>query len=540
MKREDDKNTPSSSRRGFLRGALLGGAGLIVSGCVKRDPPQEAPGQNKCPEPPKQEVVAAPVVDPDALPENLDKELFHLHTRRPLTLEAKRSSMGIAAITPLSRFFVRNNLPMPSNDIIELADAWEIEIGGVKNPGKLTLPQLKQLGATTIATVLQCSGNGRKFYKHGPSGSQWATGASGCAMWTGVPVSKVVEHLGGVIDGVKFMTSTGGEELPADVDPLDVIVERSILKEKGLQDCLLAWEMNGQPIPLTHGGPLRLIVPGYYGCNQIKYIKKLAFTAEETEAKIQRSGYRFRDIGEKGAPTQPSMWAMSVKSWVNGPGADGAPVLKGKVQFHGVAFAGEEAVEKVEVSLDDGKTWKEAAWAGLDLGKHAWRTFVFEAELSSGEHTIHSRATSVGGEVQPEVRAENERGYGHNGWRDHGLTVKVVDVLPKPELKKPEVKEAPKPAVVKAERVKLSPQGERGRKLFASDAQPSCTACHTLSDAGSNGAVGPNLDQLRPNKARVKSAVTNGVGSMPPYKGNLKSNQIEDLAQYVFEATKKK
>jgi DMSO/TMAO reductase YedYZ molybdopterin-dependent catalytic subunit/cytochrome c553 len=531
----------SQDRRHFLRHALIGGAGLVAACTTRSEPRGPAPKAPKTSTPEPKATSPEPAAD--ALPDGLDADLFEMYTRRPLTLETKRSSFGYGVLTPMSRFFVRNNLPMPDASILDDPLRWELAVEGVAKPRAVTLAELMGLGVETITTVIQCSGNGRRFFEHGPSGSQWGTGAAGCAMWTGVPVRRLVEALGGPAAGAAFMTSTGGDPLPDGVDPLDVVVERSIPLEKALSDCLLAWEMNGQPIPLTHGGPLRLIVPGYYGCNQIKYIRKLALTAQETQAKIQRSGYRFRPIGEKGSPEHPSLWAMNVKSWVQGPGADGEPVLAGKVSFHGVAFAGEEDVAQVEVSMDGGETWTKARWIGPDMGPHAWRTFVHDAELAPGAHTIHSRATSASGAVQPELRVENERGYRHNAWRDHGLTVEVVAELPKKAPRK-EKEGAGSPASsstgVAPGSAELSAQGERGRAAFVTDAQPNCGTCHTLGDAGTEGVVGPNLDEMAPDAARVEAAVTNGVGSMPPYKGRLKPGQIKDIARYVAEATRKK
>lgn len=530
---------PNSNRRSFLRGAIVGGAGLLAASCgSNRQPePTACPEPPACPEP---EAPETPGAQAQALPDGLDVQFFHLHTRQPLTLEAKRSSIGVAAITPMSRFFVRNNLPMPDASIVADPESWKISIEGVAKPRELTVRELMGLGAEVVTTVVQCSGNGRKFYEHGPSGSQWATGAAGCAMWTGVPIHKVVAHLGGLAKGAKFMTSTGGDPLPDGVNPLDVIVERSVPVEKGMQDCMLCWEMNGQPIPLSHGGPLRLIVPGYYGCNQIKYIKKLAFTTAQTSAKIQRSGYRMRPIGQKGDPSQPSLWSMNIKSWINGPGADGQPVLNGDVELHGVALGGEEGVRGVEVSIDGGKSWKKARLIGPDMGPYAWRPFVLSAPLKPGTYKVASRATSVSGKTQPESRNENERGYGNNAWRDHILEVQVVDKLPEKTAAKPAAGTGAAPdKKVAAKKVELSEGGKRGRELFTSEAQPSCTACHTLQDAGSTGAVGPNLDELAPDIEKVKAAVTNGVGSMPPYKGNLSDKDIADVAKYVWEATKK-
>jgi sulfite dehydrogenase len=191
-------------------------------------------------------------------------------------------------------------------------------------------------------------------------------------------------------------------------------------------DALLAWEMNGVPIPLAHGGPLRLIVPGYTGVNNIKYIKRLAFTAQESDAKIMSHGYRISPPGAKGDPRQPSVQEMGVKSWINGPGADGKPVAAGDVQIHGVAFGGLHAVSKVEVSPDGGKTWSQARFVGPDLGRYAWRQFVLAARLPAGSYALASRATDSAGNVQPEQRLENAGGYNNNSWADHAVKVSVA------------------------------------------------------------------------------------------------------------------
>ena len=524
-----------TDRRRFLRGALGVGGGLAVlgAGCLDSNPRELAPDAQPGPT-----TSPMPAEDPNALPEGLDPSKFWVHGRTPLTLETKRSSFGRSAITPISVFFVRNNLPMPDRSITHDPDAWMLEVTGVKQPRKISVAQLKQLATETIAAVVQCSGNGRKFFDHAASGSQWATGAAGCAMWTGIRVKDLIEQLGGPVDGTRYLTSTGGEELPEGVDPLGVVVERSIPLEKGLDDCMLVWEMNGVPIPITHGGPLRLIVPGYFGCNQIKYIKRLACTAAETEAKIQKSGYRFRPIGEKGAPSQPSMWRMNVKSWVNGPGADDEPVLRGKVQFYGVALSGERTIEKVEVTLDGGKTWGDARFTGPDLGPSAWRAFTFEAELDVGQHTVATRATDSEGDVQPERRVENERGYSANGWTEHALAVRVVDKLPKKEPPAATTTAAGGGAAKAKDSARLSADGAQGKTLVQSTAQPPCGACHTVGDAGLLGTVGPNLDELKPDEQKIINAVTNGVGAMPPYRGTLSAEQIKLVAKYLVEASK--
>ena len=338
------------------------------------------------------------------------------------TIETRRSAFGTSVITPSEQLYIRNNLPAPDAAIVADRDAWEISIEGVKNPRKLTLRELKTMGVETTAMVLQCSGNGRGYFPSKPSGTPWAVGAAGCVVWSGVPLRFVAEALGGVTAGLPFITGTGGEKLPEGLDPKSVIVERSV-PAQALGDALLAWEMNGVPISLAHGGPLRLIVPGYTGVNNIKYIKRLAFTAAETDAKIMSHGYRLSPPGAKGDPSQPSVQEMSVKSWINSPGPDAAPVKAGPVQILGVAFGGLNAVAKVEVSLDGGKTWNVARFVGPDLGRYAWRQFVLSARLPAGSHTLASRATDAAGNVQPEQRFENAGGYNNTSWADHAVKV---------------------------------------------------------------------------------------------------------------------
>jgi sulfite dehydrogenase len=341
------------------------------------------------------------------------------------TVETRRAAFGSSVITPVEQLYIRNNLPAPDASILADRDAWALDVAGVKKPRTLTLRELRTLGVETTAMVLQCSGNGRGFFPTKPSGTPWQVGAAGCVIWSGVPVRAVAEALGGLVDGMKFMTGTGGEKLPAGLDPKSIVVERSV-PAAAMADALLAWEMNGAPIPLAHGGPLRLIVPGYTGVNNIKYIRQLAFTAEESDAKIMSHGYRMAPPGAKGDPGQPSVQEMSVKSWINSPAPDAANVRAGRQQILGVAFGGLHAVSKVEVSVDGGKTWRAARFIGPDLGRYAWRQFAFAADLSAGSHLLASRATDNAGNVQPEQRVENASGYNNTSWRDHAVKVVVA------------------------------------------------------------------------------------------------------------------
>ncbi|MBA2547136.1 MAG: sulfite oxidase [Burkholderiaceae bacterium] len=352
-----------------------------------------------------------------------DADSLIVHT--PTTIETKRTALGSSGITPADRLFVRNNLAAPDVSIVANREAWQVAVEGVRQPRTLTVAELKTLGLETVAMVLQCSGNGRGYFPSKPAGTKWQVGAAGNVIWSGVPVRAVAESLGGPSAGMRFITSTGGETLPAGIDPKTVIVERSV-PISALQDALLAWEMNGEPVPHAHGGPLRLIVPGYSGVNHIKYIKRLAFTVDQTDAAIQATRYRIAPLGTKESPALPAVWEMEPKSWINSPAPEAGSVRRGWVQIHGVAMGGMQAPRRVDISLDGGKTWREASFIGANMGRYAWRPFVLQAQLQPGTYVMASRVTDSQGRVQVETTEDNVGGYLNSGWRAHAITVNVA------------------------------------------------------------------------------------------------------------------
>lgn len=340
------------------------------------------------------------------------------------TIETKRSAFGTSVITPAEQLYVRNNLAPPDASIVADRDAWQVAIEGVRNPRTLSVAELKTMGVETVAMVLQCSGNGRGFFPHKTSGTQWKVGAAGCVIWSGVPVRYVVAALGGPVAGMNYLTGTGGEKLPAGIDPLSVIVERS-LPLQAMDHALLAWEMNGSPVPLAHGGPLRLVVPGYQGVNNIKYVKRVAFTPVETKAAIMDHRYRLAPIGAKETSAMPSVLGLSVKSFVTSPSGDGTEKA-GTIYVTGVAFSGGSPIKRVEVSSDAGRTWMDAAFIGPDLGPFAWRQFALPLRMAPGSYVVTSRATDAAGNVQPQNRFENDAGYANSSWADHAVKVAVA------------------------------------------------------------------------------------------------------------------
>jgi sulfite oxidase len=212
--------TPSLRRRQLLAGGAgaLAGTGLIgLAG--------EAAAQAAAPAAAPAASAAATAVRP--LPAYVawkDPSAVIVHSAT--TIETKRSAFGTSGITPTESLYIRNNLPAPEASIVANRDAWQVSIEGVRNPRTLTVADLKTIGVETVATVLQCSGNGRGYFPSKPSGTPWTVGAAGCVLWSGVPLRYVVEALGGVAPGMVFLTGTGGEKLPENVDPLSVMVGR--------------------------------------------------------------------------------------------------------------------------------------------------------------------------------------------------------------------------------------------------------------------------------------------------------------------------
>jgi len=361
---------------------------------------------------------------PKGLPDFIswkDRNALIVHSDKGI--ETHRRAIGESLITPNRNIYIRNNMPTMSNTQIGDRNNWKVSIKGVKNPKTFSLAQLKKLGHTTMATILQCSGNGRGFFAHKVRGSQWKTGAAACVLWTGVPMKLVVDACGGVDSDAVYMTSAGVDHEPTGLDPKKAKVERSVPK-KVYKDAMLAWEMNGVPLPNAHGGPLRMVTPGYFGINNVKHLGQVAFTKTESTVKYMKSSYRISPIGKKGSQ-YPSCWEMPVKSWITRPTDETGTVKAGNVQIVGVAMGGMKKVRSVKVSIDGGQSWKKAKFVGPDLGKYAWRQFVLEANLTPGNYNLASKASN-GGKTQPELRMENRRGYAHNGWKDHSVNIKVV------------------------------------------------------------------------------------------------------------------
>jgi len=315
-------------------------------------------------------------------------------------------------LTPNDLFFVRHHW------IPQLPDkaAWKLAIDGeVSTPLELTLADLRRLPKTSVTSVLQCAGNGRGLFKPYVAGVQWQYGAVGNARWTGVRVKDVLAKAG-LKGGAKHLHTFGSDKPPEKVPPF----HRSVELDKVLEDGIIAYEMNGEPLPDLHGAPARLIVPGWAGDHWMKWLMRLSPQPEAQKGFYMDVAYRFPNKpGEPGVAFKPEEMSpvkvLPVKSSITTfpeKTKAGAPAA-----ITGFAFSGAGEIAKVDVSGDDGATWK-AAVLGKDHDRFAWRLWSHTfTPRAPGKVRLLARATDSHGGVQPREAVWNQSGYFHNAWQ---------------------------------------------------------------------------------------------------------------------------
>ncbi|HLK64419.1 MAG TPA: sulfite oxidase [Bryobacteraceae bacterium] len=343
-----------------------------------------------------------------------------LHNDRPEDLETPLRYFD-SFLTPVDAFFVRQHLPRPS--AID-AGAYRLTVNGMASkPLQLSLADLQKLPQHTIPATIECTGNGRGFYTPKVPGIQWGRGAIGNAEWSGPRISDILK-MAGASESAGFL-ETDGADTGVAATP-DFI--RSLPMKKALDaSTLLALKMNGQPLPDIHGFPARLIVPGWDGTSSVKWVVRLTVAAESNKGFFMNPGYRFPKYNlPPGSPPKPAelevIEGMPVKSSIVAP-EDQAKLTMGSITIRGFAWAGEEAIERVEVSADGGSRWHDAELSSPKL-HFAWRLWHWDWKPSDpGYYTILSRATDSAGRVQPIVAAWNPSGYLWNAIDRVGVTV---------------------------------------------------------------------------------------------------------------------
>ncbi|MFB6086922.1 MAG: sulfite oxidase [Haloarculaceae archaeon] len=409
------------------------------------------------------------------MPEDPDADDFERRVREQYDLEPVGSDNATLAagppdrevyeapITPTEDFFVLNHYPTPDVD----AEDWTVSLSGaVDEPAELTMNDVvDDYPTVTVTHTMECAGNGRADFESVDDEParyvQWDDEAVATARWTGTPLSAVLDDHGA--DG-SWLTAVGGD---APDDPGADVFARSLPMAKVRRDCILAYRMNGEPLPAEHGFPARIIAPGWYGVNSVKWLAELhvmdgMMTGAEWEryTRWQQDQYRLKPTGDAdpaehesvdafevadqlaAGVEEPYTYDQSVMSLVAYPD-DGdvvSPGPDGRLEVVGVAWAGDDRVERVEASADGGETWHEGTFMAPP-SSGVWRPFRCALDLAAGDYRLVSRATDERGRRQPArpgrpgdaVVADddespwNREGYTNNAYESFGVEFAVEE-----------------------------------------------------------------------------------------------------------------
>ncbi len=313
-------------------------------------------------------------------------------------------------VTPIERHFVRNNgLVSERKDVQD----WSLTIDGeVHTPLKLSFDELKKFEQVSLVAPIECGGNGRGYFEPAVRGNQWKNGAIGCSKWTGVRLRDVLKKAG--LKDSAVYTGHYGEDPPIAGEAFS----RGIPIDKAMEEhTIIAFAMNDEPIPALHGYPVRLVVPGWIGSCSQKWLNRIWVRDKEHDSsKMVKTAYRVPPYpvtpGEKG-PDGGWLVATSwpIKSMITSPAANGAAKAGEKVTVRGSAWAGEEKVDKVMVSMDFGATWTKADLK-KPANKYAWARFSTDVKFpSQGYYEVWAQAYDNKGRAQPFRQAWNPKGY---------------------------------------------------------------------------------------------------------------------------------
>lgn len=410
--------TLNASRRAFIGSAGLAAIGVASGMTLPDDALAQAPAPAPAPAP------AAPTAarGPQFLDyPGKDRGLLLLGDR-PLVAETPEALLDDAT-TPIGKFFVRNNGQLPP-DTTANADTWRLTIDGEVNKAlTITLGEIKQrFKARTYRMVLECGGNGRSFFVPPARGNQWGNGGASCAEWTGVPLADVLRAAGMKADS-KFLGFFGADpHLSGDTTRQST--SRGMPVEKGLErHTLIVWGMNGQPLPHLHGGPVRLMVPGWPGSLSQKWLTRVLVRKDPHDgAGMGGTSYRIPTVpiipgsNVDGRTNFVDMTSMPTRAIITSP-ANGARIAAGtrEVTVRGAAWGGEQHPTRVDVSADGGQTWVRMGLTPR-RNKYDWVRFEGKIKLpSDGYHDLWVRARDSRGAWTPHIAQNwNPQGYGAN------------------------------------------------------------------------------------------------------------------------------
>ncbi len=336
-------------------------------------------------------------------------------TSRPPQLETPFSIFDGGPITPNNAFFVRYHLAGVPLDIDP--DRFTLEIKGkVDHPLKLSLKDLRKLSAVDLVAVNQCSGNSRGFFDPRVAGGQLGNGAMGNARWRGVPLKTVLD-MAGVQASARQVTFNGMDEPVMDTTP-DFVKALDIDHARD-GEVMLAYEMNGEDLPVLNGFPLRLVVPGYYGTYWVKHLNEITVIDNTFDGFWMKTAYRIPDTPcgcvEPGTAPKATIPInrFTVRSFITNVPNDARLKARKTTTLRGIAFDGGKGIKDVVFSADDGLTWTPAR-LGRDLGKYSFREWKLPVTLVPGIYNLRVRATNNAGDTQPMQPNWNPAGYLRN------------------------------------------------------------------------------------------------------------------------------
>ena len=359
----------------------------------------------------------------EGTPLNADGGGLIVREIEPVNLETPPAALA-SFITPNERFYVRCHHPVPHIRTEE----WRLKISGeVAHPLELSYDGLAGMEQRTLTVTMECAGNGRAFLAPQREGAQWEGGAVGTAEWTGVPLSTLLAKTG-LRDSAVEIVLTGADEGAIKEGPRPagkIPYARSLPVTKALDDVLLALRMNGRVLSVTHGFPLRAVVPGWYGMAAVKWLTEIVATANPFQGYYQTIDYAYWERGAGGVSLVP-ITTMRVKSQIARPGFAEGIAAGSRYRIHGAAWSGTAAIRHVEVSTDEGMTWHPARLTGPSA-PHAWRLWEYEWSVPDepGKTVVMARATASDGSSQPSSHHDDRGSY----LIHHTLPVEVIILL---------------------------------------------------------------------------------------------------------------
>jgi sulfite oxidase len=351
-----------------------------------------------------------------------------LRQRSPYNAEPPPSVLASGAITPVAAFYARNHGAFP--DIAP--EQWRLTVDGrVDKPITLTYDELtSRFAGHSVVATLACAGNRRAELlrvRPIPGKEPWAHGAISTAEWHGARLADVLRAAGVRLDDGSHVAFTAPDVAP-EARPVQSYGSSIPLSKAMSEEVLLAWEMNSQPLPRAHGGPVRVVVPGYVGARSVKWVTAITVQPDPSENYFQALDYRILPPEADPDTVAPgegiSLASLTLNCDVLFP-TDGDRIPAGALTIRGYAIAGDgRSVSRVDVSLDHGRNWRQ-----VDLqpapSPWAWRPWSLPVDVEPGPLSVIARAWDDIGTLQPESPASlwNPRGYGNNAWARVDVTI---------------------------------------------------------------------------------------------------------------------